>query len=114
MGRRRRPGFGSVPRFQQFGEGMGGALPTSDFDQSSDDIARHMAQERRGLNRKNQQIPSLIQRGSINGSHRMRRVATRSTEGGEIMLPLQATDRLTHPPYIQRVMQVPGVVQIKR
>jgi hypothetical protein len=30
--RRRRTGFGSVSGFQQFGKGMGGPLPTSDFN----------------------------------------------------------------------------------
>src|SRR5262245_37873075 len=43
----------------------------------------------------------------------MRRVTSRGTKTGKIMLTLQKTDGFLHAPRIQGIVQVPGVVQMK-
>src|SRR5688572_7083913 len=107
------PGFGAITRLQQFNERLRRAQALSHLNERADDVAYHMAEESRCFDRVNQQIASLVQRIQVNFSNWMRRVATRSAEGGKIMLADQTGNRLSHRVHIQRLVQVPSSVQIE-
>ena len=61
MRRRGGAGFPSIPRFYQITEGFYRPHSTPHFFKSTDDIADHVAQERRGLDGVDEQLAALFQ-----------------------------------------------------
>lgn len=52
MRRRRGTGFGTIPRFEQFGKRLRTACTAAYFNQRADDVAHHVAEEPGSLNGK--------------------------------------------------------------